>query len=229
MTNWQNYISIKKSKQARRYSLRLNHKLRRIDLIVPHRSSETRALAFAAQYQDWIEDKIAALPCAIPFAQGETIPIFDIPHRIEITFDDKRKSTKVSLKDGIIHVLTNQTDPSLRIERHLKKYAKEVLTTMVHEKAMLLGKRVNQVNIRDTSSRWGSCCCEGNIALSWRLIFAPIETTDYVIAHEVAHLKHLDHSPKFWKLCESLSDDYTIGKKWIKNEGHTLMRYGTAF
>lgn len=221
-------LIIKKSKQARNYTLRLSHKERCIYLVIPHRSSEKRALYFADRHRHWIEEKLSTLPHAIPFEHSEIVPLFDIPTLINITYDQKRKTTHISHLDRKLDVLTNQELPSSRIERYLKKFAKEHLTALTHEKAAELGKKVNKVSIRDTSSRWGSCSSDGNISLSWRLIFAPIEAIDYVVSHEVAHLKHMDHSRNFWKVCESLCDDYTFGKQWIRDEGYSLMRYGAA-
>lgn len=82
------------------------------------------------------------------------------------------------------------------------------------------------LKIKDMKSRWGSCAVSGEISLSWRLIFAPIVAVDYVIAHEVAHLVHHNHSPSFWTLCRELSRDFDEGTRWMKHHGSELMVYG---
>jgi hypothetical protein len=64
--------------------------------------------------------------------------------------------------------------------------------------------------------------------LSWRLIFAPYEAMDYVIAHEVAHLKYMDHSDRFWDLCADLSENYEAGRTWMRKHGQSLMAFGAA-
>ncbi len=82
------------------------------------------------------------------------------------------------------------------------------------------------LKVKDMKSRWGSCAVSGEISLSWRLIFAPIVAVDYVIAHEVAHLVHHNHSPSFWTLCRELSRDFDEGTRWMKHHGSELMVYG---
>ena len=93
-------------------------------------------------------------------------------------------------------------------------------------KAERIGKRVRSVQVRDTKSRWGSCAQDGSLSFCWRLIFAPTVAFDYVVAHEVAHLSHMNHGKRFWSLCEKLSANYTAGKRWMQVHGHTLMCYG---
>jgi predicted metal-dependent hydrolase len=104
--------------------------------------------------------------------------------------------------------------------------AHEGLSDIASEKAGDIKKIISSIKIRDTKTRWGSCAKDGSLSFSWRLIFAPYHTIDYVVAHEVAHLAHMNHGPKFWALCEKLSLNYTGGKEWLKANGNELMRYG---
>ena len=113
----------------------------------------------------------------------------------------------------------------MRIVRFLKKLACDEMTRLANEKAALIGKPVCQVQVRDTTSRWGSCSTKGALSFSWRLVLAPAVALDYIVAHEVAHLVHMNHSARFWTLCKQLSADYAAGHHWIRNHGHTLMRY----
>jgi hypothetical protein len=85
---------------------------------------------------------------------------------------------------------------------------------------------LGRITLRDTRSRWGSCSHRGDLNFSWRLVFAPVEVLDYVVAHEVAHLAHLDHSPAFWRLCDALCDTPGWPKAWLKKHGQGLLRYG---
>ena len=102
------------------------------------------------------------------------------------------------------------------------------MQNLVHEKAAEIGKDVTSVSLRDTKSRWGSCSSNGSISLSWRLIFAPWDAMDYVVAHEVAHLIHMNHGKDFWALCATLSANYSTGKKWMRTNGHELMCFGQS-
>ena len=123
--------------------------------------------------------------------------------------------------------MKNLRKQATKIKRFLMRLAKEELSELIHKKAARVGKKVVAVQIRDTKSRWGSCSEDRKISLSWRLILAPPMAMDYVVAHEVAHLVHLDHSTKFWNVCRQLSKDYIEGKYWMQNHGHELMRYGS--
>lgn len=224
-------LKVKASARARCFTLRLNYRDRCIDLIMPKRASKSQALMFARKNSDWISEKLDSLPQPVPFAEGAVLPILGENTLIKITQNPVRKTTSVKLntsdlQQAILEVTTNKDDPSARIKRYLKTLAKQRLADMVSDKADQIGKDVKAIRIGDMTSRWGSCSSQGDVSLSWRLIFAPFEACDYVVAHEVAHLKHLDHSPRFWRLCENLSLNYKEGKTWIKDNGYTLMRYG---
>ena len=81
--------------------------------------------------------------------------------------------------------------------------------------------------MRDSRSRWGSCGPDGGLSFSWRLVFAPPEVLDYLVAHEVAHLVHLNHGPRFWALARSLCDGpMEPPQAWLKANGETLLQYG---
>jgi predicted metal-dependent hydrolase len=84
------------------------------------------------------------------------------------------------------------------------------------------GFSFNKIKISNAQGRWGSCSYNGNINFSWRLIMAPLEVLDYVVVHELSHLKHRDHSIRFWNRVASIMPDYKIHRQWLKNNGHLL-------
>lgn len=215
-----------KSKRARRVALRLDTRNRHFKLVIPKGMTEGRALVFATKHRDWMLEKLAALPERINYNDGIELPIFGQYKTLDIFFDDARKTTKIDMDEDFISVKTNKDDPSPRIERFLRKITKDHLWSLSREKADIINKEVRSVSVRDTSSRWGSCSPDGNLSYSWRLVFAPDYVIDYIVAHEVAHLKHLDHSSDFWHTCKHLSNQFKEGKKWIRDNGHSLMRYG---
>lgn len=220
------HICIRRSARARRMALRLDTKERVFHLVVPKGVSLRKAEAFAEGHQDWMEEKLQELPPQILLEDGCLIPIFGERTRIRIHYTPDLERTKLLLESRVLHVFTNKEDPSPRIVRFLKALAKQELEVLTREKAEIIRKKVRAISVRDTKSRWGSCSSDGKLSFSWRLIFAPPEALDYVVAHEVAHLKHLDHSQRFWDVCEALSNDYEEGKYWMRNHGHELMRYG---
>ncbi len=219
-------IRIKRSTRARRLALRVDPKARVVNLVVPRGVSEARALAFAAEQHEWIAGRLSALPQPIAYEDGAVIPILGRNRRVTIYFDPDRRDTSITLKRNELIVLTNKDDPTMRIQRFLRELARETLSELCHEKAALIGKRARSIMIRDTKSRWGSCAPGGRLSFSWRLIHAPYKSLDYVAAHEVAHMRHMNHGPRFWELCEELSEDYEGGKGWMRANAQELMRYG---
>lgn len=219
-------VQVKRSKRARRVALRLDPKARVVNLVVPEFMPLRKAYYFAEQHKDWVVDILNSLPDVKPFQDGEVISIFGDPVTIKIIYNPDFKRTKITQSDDQLLVETYQDDPTNRITTHLKKLARLGLADMSQDKASCINKTITSVSVRDTKSRWGSCSQDGELTYSWRLIFAPYHAIDYVVAHEVAHLVHMDHSQKFWKLCSELSSDYKSGKAWMKAHGNSLMGYG---
>jgi len=220
------YIRLKNSKRARRLALRLDTRERVFHLVKPSRVSLRKAQDFALNYDQWMQDKLKSLAPPVPFENGRLIPVLGYQRRLRITLDKTLKQTSINMNQKEILVSTYLDDVAPRLKRFFKSLAQETLEAMSEEKAAIVRKRIRSIKTRDTKSRWGSCSQHGELSFSWRLIFAPYEAMDYVVAHEVAHLVHLDHSPRFWAVCESLSDDYEEGKYWMREHGHELMRYG---
>ncbi len=220
------YVVLRKSTRARKLALRLDTKERIFHLVVPQRTSLKKAQAFAEAHDRWMLERLEQFPPRISLIHGAEIPLFGTFRTINITLDTTLKRTSITLEDKELKALTYLKNSEERLQRFLKKTAKKRLGALAHEKAAQTSKKLNNVQVRDTKSRWGSCTSDGRISLSWRLIFAPYETLDYVVAHEVAHLTHLNHGRKFWALCEELSHDFEEGRYWIKHNSDELMRYG---
>ncbi len=219
-------VTVKRSKNARRVALRLDAKEGVMNLVIPPHMKLDSALKFAKTHEKWVKETLAALPPSVPFEDGTIIPILGQKRRISVTYDEKFKGTEIHLLKTVLQVRTNQIDPSVRIRRFLKQLAKDTLTEMTKKKIRRIGVENVTVGVRETKSRWGSCSEDGNISYSWRLIFAPEVAMDYVVAHEVAHLVHLNHGEEFWRLCRRLSKDGFEGQYWMRNHGNMLLRYG---
>ena len=214
------------SERAKRMALRLDPRSRTVHLVVPKRASMRTAYLFAEANKEWIREKLRDLPKQVPFKDGEILPIFGRDRKIIVLFNPALKTTVIFLKKDELLVLTNKPDPSVRIRRFLMDLAREKLTELSLEKAAIVRRKLADVQVKDTRSRWGSCTEDGRISYSWRLIFAPLKAFDYVVAHECSHLVHMDHSENFWRLCERASRDYEEGKDWMQKNGHSLMRFG---
>jgi hypothetical protein len=102
------------------------------------------------------------------------------------------------------------------VERELRAHATLLLSPRLLELAALHGLAVTRVSIRNQRWRWGSCSRRGHVCLNWRLAQMPGEVRDYVLVHELMHLKRMDHSPEFWKLVEAACPDYQTARAWLR-------------
>ena len=107
-------------------------------------------------------------------------------------------------------------------QRAWRARAKAVLPERLYELAGRHGCVVKAVSIRSQKTRWGSCGRNGHISLNWRLMLMPDWVRDYVLIHELMHLKRLDHSPKFWRLVEAACPDYRAARQWLRTNGPAL-------
>jgi len=213
-----------RSARARRASLRVDPAHRRIILTVPMRMSRATALGFAETQAGWIAARLKRLPARRPFVDGAEVPLFGTPHVIR-----HRSGVRgtVWIEDREIHVAGQPEHLARRLRDWLTAEMRSRLPPLVHAKAARVTRTVKRITVRDSRSRWGSCGPDGGMSFSWRLVFAPAEVLDYLIAHEVAHLVHMNHGPRFWALARTLCDGpIEAPQAWLKAHGETLLQYG---
>jgi predicted metal-dependent hydrolase len=217
-------VTFVRSPRARRVSLRVDTARRRIVLTAPLRMSRDTALRFAHVQGGWIAARLNRLPQARPFHDGAEVPIFGVPYRIRHRPDARGT---VWTEDGEIHVAGRPEHLPRRLRDWLVAELRRRLMPLVYAKAEQVQRPVKRVGLRDSRSRWGSCAPDGGLSFSWRLVFAPPEVLDYLVAHEVAHLVHMNHGPRFWAqaraLCEGPMEPPRV---WLKTHGETLLQYG---
>lgn len=218
-------ITARHSGRAKRLALRLNRKNFGIDLVIPKRASKWQIETFVNSNEKWIKKTLSTLPSPVYFENDISFPFFGQQITLNIIKNIDRKRTVITLKDDVLQIETYLDDILPRLKRWIRQETQKRLEIMAFGKTDNLGKKLSNVTVRDTHTRWGSCGHKGTISFSWRLAFAPYEAIDYVVAHEVAHLKHMDHSKKFWITCESLCENYKAGKSWMRENGLELMRY----
>jgi predicted metal-dependent hydrolase len=112
------------------------------------------------------------------------------------------------------------------VQDFLVRQARADLTAASTRHAAAVGREISRITIRDVRSRWGSCSASGRLSFSWRIVMAPPWVIDYLAAHEVAHLVHLDHSHRFWSLVAELCPGYAAARQWLRRHGAELHRYG---
>lgn len=214
-------VDVKPHPRARRVTLRYNAKKTCFTVTMPKRTSKKFIMAFLEQNTEWMQrQQQIATPLFDPMTE-RLIPIEGVPRRI---IHEEATGVQVMLQDDALIIRCRPERLQRALQRYLKQHAEQTIVPMVRDKAAALGKHVSEVAFRDTTSRWGSCSHSGKLSFSWRLIMAPPTVIDYVVAHEVAHLRHFDHSPDFWALCRRLSSDYTEGKHWLQLNGQGLQQ-----
>jgi hypothetical protein len=217
-------VTFVRSARARRASLRVDPARRRIVLTAPPRMPRGVVLGFAQQQAAWIAQRLRRLPQARPFVDGAEIPLFGRPFTIR--HRPEARGT-VWLEAGEIHVAGRPEHLPRRLRDWLTAHVRQQLVPMVHAKAARVERTVTRITVRDTRSRWGSCGRNGAMSFSWRLVFAPPEVVDYLVAHEVAHLVHMNHGPRFWSLAEALCDgSLKAADTWLRRNADVLMQYG---
>ena len=209
--------------RARRITLRVDKARGTLRLTLPPGVSESEGLRFAARQQAWLRRRLAELPQAVPFADGAQIPVLGEPHRIRHAPDARRGVWRAG---GEIWVSGEADHLARRVRDYLKREARREIGARAAPLAAQIGRRHGRITIRDTASRWGSCSARGDLSFSWRLILAPDRVLQYVVAHEVAHLAQMNHSPRFWAVVDRLIDDVETPKAWLRRHGGSLMRYG---
>jgi predicted metal-dependent hydrolase len=184
---------------------------------MPARARESEAVAFARAQEGWIRAALARMPATVGVALGADIPVEG--HLLKIVSGAGRS---VRIEEGQLVVPGDPARVAARVAAYLKVRARDRLVQASDHYASQIGRRVAQVSLRDTRSRWGSCSADGSLMYSWRLIMAPPRVLDYVAAHEVAHMLEMNHSPRFWAVVERLFPHWQVERNWLKRKGGAL-------
>ena len=217
-------LKLIRSPRARAMRLRVDRRTGAVLLTIPSRASQRKALAWAAGHRAWIEAQLAKVAPPARLGPGATVPLRGEPHVID--WAEARPRT-VRVESGRILVGGPSENLEARLLRWLRRQAAETLIAETRELAAKAGVRVTRVGVGDPLSRWGSCSTSGAIRYSWRLILAPGWVLRATVAHEVAHLVHMNHGPDFHALVETLlGADPKPARSWLRLEGPLLHRIG---
>jgi predicted metal-dependent hydrolase len=221
-------VAVKLSARARSYRLTVPHHGDPV-LTIPNNGRWPEAQGFLERHKAWLAARMKRAAPQTAFADGELLPLRGMPHRIHAT-GRLRGRVEVAEIDGELSLLVPGEAAHIprRLTEWLKAEAQRDLTERSNAHANTLGVAVKSVSMRSQSTRWGSCSSTGRLNYNWRLILAPPHVLDYVAAHEVAHLVHMNHSPQFWAATKRALPDMERGKAWLKAHGKVLMGYGLA-
>lgn len=216
-------LAIRENLRATRITLRIEPGGRALKMTIPKGVREADVVNFIDRHRGWLETKLSKFSGDAKVRAGGSILLRGVPHRIHHT-GQLRGITEALMLDGepVIQVSGHEEHLGRRLSTFLKKEARLDLDRLVAIHTGRLGTRAKSLTMKDTRSRWGSCSWEGNLSFSWRIVMAPSEVIDYLAAHEVAHLKEMNHGPHFWALCKSLCPHMDEAKAWLKRHGSEL-------
>jgi predicted metal-dependent hydrolase len=220
-------VALKRLATSRRFTLRVRAASRDVLLTMPARSSLKSARDFAERHAAWIGARLARLPQPVAFRHGAVTLLRGVEHRIDHRPNERGVVwIEASAEGPLLCVSGDAPHIARRIGDYLKREARRDLEAAVARHAQRLGVAPRRIALRDTSSRWGSCSSNGSLNFSWRLILAPPYVLDYLAAHEVAHIQHMNHSPMFWRITKMLFPDTERAEAWLKTNGSSLHRFG---
>jgi predicted metal-dependent hydrolase len=211
------------SARARRVSLRICPRAGAVVIILPPRAGRRAGLALLRAHGAWAMARLAALAPAAPFAAGGSVTIGGQGHVIR---HDPSGAGGAFLRDQALVVTGDAPFLPRRVADFLRAEAGRRIGALAAVHAGALGVAPRAIRLKDTRSRWGSCARDGTLAFSWRLVMAPGWVLDYVVAHEVAHLREMNHSARFWAHVAQLSPHRAAAVAWLRANGPALLRAG---
>ena len=212
----------RRSARARRVSLRIDPREGSVIVTLPARAAQSAGRALLMDHAGWVAERLARLPSAVVIQDGAEVPLDGAPVRIRHVPGGRG----TVLRDGELVVAGAAEFLTRRVIDFLRGEARRRLAAAAVAKAAGAGLKARRVVMKDTRTRWGSCTADGTLMFSWRLVMAPPEVQDYVVAHEVAHLRHMDHSARFWALVGELTPHRAAAMRWLERGGAGLMRIG---
>jgi len=249
-------VELRRSTRAKRFSLKVSHTERAAILTLPNRGRVEDASAFLSRHADWLNKQLQRLPQPVPFADGAAIPLRGALHHLSFVGESRNRgivwvhaseTTTYSVSASVPPMADWQNVSCLRADAALPKLCvtggadhaprrfsewlrqevRKDLSSCVERHAKTLDCHPKKVTVRDQATRWGSCSTTGTLSFSWRLIFAPPFVLDYVAAHEVAHLREMNHGPRFWRLVKDAFPSMNKARAWLKTNGADLHRFGS--
>ena len=213
-------VAIRRLPNSRRISMRLAPDGSEVRIAMPRWGRTDEALAFARSKAGWIAAQLERLPQPVAFAPGMELPYRG--EQLTLRHQDGAPRRPV-LDDGELVLGGPQEALQGRLRRWFESEARRLLTDDLDHYCTRAGQPEQRLMLSSAQRRWGSCARDGTIRINWRLIMAPDHVRRSVVAHEVAHLLHFDHSPAFHAALDEIFDgDLRAANRWLKREGRSL-------
>ena len=220
-------VKVRLNPRARRLIVKVHPSTGEVAVIAPSERSVPKALDFAKQEGDWISSRLAKVPEPVYLEPGDTVRFKGQLYVIRLSPDRGGVWIDNDAMRPTLRVSGSREHTPRRVEEWLKRQARTHIMRRVTALTAELGVKATRVTVRDAASRWGSCSTTGALSLSWRLILAPNHVLNYVVAHEVAHLREMNHGTRFWRLVDRLCGEQEAqeAQAWLRENGTELHRY----
>lgn len=213
-------VEIRRLAHARRLTLRLAPDGSAIRVTIPKWAATREAVDFARARADWLESQLAKVPVAAPLAHGAPVSFRGTPL---VLAHDPASPRRVRIAEGMLHLGGPAESLEPRLRRWMQREARALFLADLAEYAPRANVPVPPLALTNAQRRWGSCSARGEVRLNWRLAMAPDAVRRSVVAHEVTHLVHFDHSPRFHALlAEIFEDEIDAANRWLKRHGRSL-------
>lgn len=204
---------------------------------LPKHITATEKQKTVQKFLVWAKEQIQEKQCyahiqtSIQYYQNRTITIYEKQFTIELNFGLEGKNKLSYRGDNILHIylLEQQNDEQkiAEVQRFLLRFTEKYFLPLLQKRTIYWNdhyfkEKIEKISVKHTISRWGSCSTSRKIAFATKLLLLPNEIIDYVIVHELAHLKEMNHSAKFWKQVEAAMPDYQQKRKWLKDHGNKI-------
>jgi predicted metal-dependent hydrolase len=223
--------TVRRSRRAKRLRIRILPT--GVEVVLPMRARAGDAQTFLLSNADWVLRHLHALPQKGWLREGgddgavKTLLLRGREMRVSICVEPTQSTgARVEQADDVItlHLPAGKEKAArLVLEKWLRQQAAEEVAERVRVRSAQMGLTPKRIFIRDQRTKWGNCSMLGNVSFNWRLIGAPPEVLDYVVAHELAHLQEMNHSPRFWALVQVFCPNFAQHKAWLKANGGRLM------
>lgn len=216
-------ITFRTRKNAKNLGLRISRDRSQAIITLPPKISMNVVNDFLSKCELWAASRSLPLINKVFFEEGVKIPVLGFMRSLHFK-NDLKVNFILDQDKLLIHENLKQNTGAIKLL--LKQLAYDYISKKSHEYSKILEVNYSSVTLKNYTTRWGSCSSKGDLTYSWRLVFAPQYVINYLCAHEVAHLKEMNHSYSFWSCVALLVPDYKLAKGWLKEHGSTLFLYG---
>lgn len=230
----------RKSSRSKRISIRIGPE--RVRVTAPNRATKREIREFVKLNQDWIynnwikiqekhQERLLKAPHRL-YQDGETLPLLGQGVQLHILKVNQKTMTLRYLKEEkriniqfpeFVAPEDEREATQGILQKWFKLKAREVFQSKLDQWSIRMGVNYKEFRLKEQKTRWGSCSSKGNINLNWRAVMAPESVVDYLVIHELAHLKHMDHSSAFWDFVSRYCPDYADCRHWLKVNGESLI------